>query len=261
MDALDVRDFGAVQRTMGEVRPDMVLHLAAETNLETCEADQDGAYRTNTIGTQHIALACRDRDATMVYISTAGVFDGLKRDGPYTEFDEPNPINVYGDSKYQGELFVLRLVPRHFVVRAGWMIGGADRDHKFVARILAQLGEGRTTIHAVTDRHGTPTYTKDFAANLLELVNTPLYGRYHMAGKGEGTRFDVAIEILEAIGRTDVTVVPVDSSYFNDEFPTPRLPSEVMRNLMLDLHGLNRMRPWRIALRDYIDTLGLGASA
>ena len=195
----------------------------------------------------------------MIYISTAGVFDGLKRDGPYTEFDDPNPINVYGDSKYQGELFVLRLVPRHFVVRAGWMIGGADRDHKFVARILAQVREGRATIHAVTDKRGTPTYTKDFAANLLELVGTPFYGRYHMAGKGEGTRFDVATEILEVIGRTDVTVVPVDSSYFNDEFPTPRLPSEAMRNLMLDLHGLNRMRPWRIALRDYIDTLGPGA--
>lgn len=257
MDTLDVREFGTVQRFMGEVRPDMVLHLAAETDLETCEGDPDGAYRTNTIGTQHLALACRDRDATMIYISTAGVFDGLKQDGPYTEFDVPNPINVYGDSKYQGELFVLRLVPRHFVVRAGWMIGGGDRDHKFVARILDQIREGRPTIHAVSDKFGTPTYTKDFAANLLELVDTPFYGRYHMACKGEGTRFDVASEILAAIGRTDVTVVPVDSSYFLDDFPTPRPPSEMMRNLMLDLHGLNRMRPWRIALRDYIDTLGL----
>ena len=257
MDALDVRDFGEVSRYMDEVRPNIVLHLAAETNLETCEADPDGAYRTNTIGTENVALACRERNSTMVYISTAGVFDGLKTDASYTEFDTPNPINVYGDSKYQGELLVLRLVARHFVVRAGWMIGGGDRDHKFVARILAQIRDGRTTIHAVSDKFGTPTYTKDFASNLIELVATPFHGRYHMACLGEGTRFDVASEIVAAMGRTDVSVVPVGSDYFDDEFPTPRPPSEMMRNLMLDLHGLNRMRPWRVALRDYLETLRL----
>ena len=255
MDTLDVREYAAICRLMDDVRPEIVLHLAAETDLETCETNPDGAYRTNTVGTEYIALACRERDATMVYISTAGVFDGLKEDGPYTEFDHPNPINVYGDSKYQGELLVLRLVPRHFVVRAGWMIGGGDRDHKFVARILAQIREGRTTIHAVSDKYGTPTYTRDFAANLIEVVATPFHGRYHMACKGEGTRFDVATEIVAALGRDDVEVLPVDSDHFRDEFPTPRPPSEMMRNFMLDLHGLNRMRPWRVALRDYLQAL------
>jgi dTDP-4-dehydrorhamnose reductase len=257
MGALDVRDFDAVRGALEASRPDLVLHLAAETDLETCENDPDAAYLTNTIGTQNVAVVARDLGATLVYISTAGVFDGLKEGGPYTEFDVPNPINVYGDSKYQGELLVLRLVPKHFVVRAGWMIGGGERDHKFVARILAQVDEGRTTIHAVADKFGTPTYTRDFADNLLELIETPFHGRYHMACKGEGTRFDVASEILAAIGRTDIDVVAVDSAHFAAEFPTPRPRSEMMRNLMLELRGLDRMRPWRVALRDYMDSLGL----
>ena len=256
IDMLDVRDFAAVRRQIDMTRPELVLHLAAETDLEVCENDPDGAYLTNTVGTHNVAILSRDQGATMVYISTAGVFDGRK-DGAYTEFDVPNPINIYGDSKYQGELLVLRLVQRHFVVRAGWMIGGGDRDHKFVARILAQVDAGRTEIHAVDDKHGTPTYTRDFARNLLELIESPFHGLYHMACQGEGTRFDVAKEILAAIGRTDIDVIPVDSAHFQGEFPAPRPRSEAMRNLLLELHGMNRMRPWPIALRDYLSSLGM----
>ena len=197
---LDVRDGAAVRAAISATSPDVVLHLAAETDLETCQSDPDGAYRTNTVGTQLVALAARDAGATLVYISTAGVFDGTKTDGPYTEFDAPRPINVYGDSKYQGELIVMRTTPRYFVVRAGWMIGGGDRDHKFVAKVLSQLREGRRTIHAVTDKLGTPTYTVDFAMNLLALLETDLHGLYHMACRGEGSRFDVAKELVRLLG-------------------------------------------------------------
>jgi dTDP-4-dehydrorhamnose reductase len=260
VDFLDVRDFDATRHAIETARPDLVLHLAAETDLEVCEKSPDEAYRTNTVGTHHVAIASRDVNAAIVYISTAGVFDGQKTSGPYTEFDDAHPINVYGDSKYQGEVLVMRLVPHHFIVRAGWMVGGGSRDHKFVARILAQIDEGRSTIHAVSDKFGTPTYTRDFATNLLELVATPHHGLYHMACRGEGTRVDVAREIVAAIGRPDVTVVPVDSDHFSEEYPAPRPRSEMMRNLMLDLHGLNRMRPWQEALRDYLGTLGRAAA-
>ena len=162
MGRLDVRDSAAVRDVIDEVRPDLVLHLAAETDLERCEAYSDDAFITNTLGTQNVAVASRNVDATLVYISTAGVFDGEKLT-PYTEFDEARPINVYGRSKYEGEVLVLRLAPRSFVVRAGWMIGGAERDHKFVAKMVAQLKDGATSIQAVTDKLGTPTYTRDFA--------------------------------------------------------------------------------------------------
>lgn len=250
---LDVRDGQAVRAAIVPSRPDLVLHLAAETDLEICEADPDGAYRTNAVGTQLVSLAARDAGATLVYISTAGVFDGTKTDGPYTEFDAPNPINVYGDSKYQGERFVLRMVPHHFVVRAGWMVGGGERDHKFVAKVLAQLREGRQTIHAVTDKLGTPTYTVDFAENLLALLETDLNGLYHMACRGEGSRYDVAKELVRYLGRDDVEVIGVTSEHFAETYPAPRPRSEMMRNLMLDLHGLNLMRPWQDSLREYLE--------
>lgn len=257
MGGLDVRDFDAVRRCMAEVQPDMVLHLAAETDLETCEADPDHAYLTNTIGTQNVALACRAGEANLVYISTAGVFDGEKANGPYTELDDPRPINVYGRSKFAGEAIVQRLVPEGFIVRAGWMVGGAERDHKFVAKVVDQLRDGARSIRAVTDKLGTPTYTSDFGQNLLELVATPFHGLYHMACLGEGSRYDVAREIVAFYERPDVVVLPVTSSAFEDEYPAPRPRSEMMRNYMLDLRGLNRMRPWQVALHDYLENAGL----
>ena len=252
MSRLDVREHTQVVDGIERSRPDLVLHLAAETDLETCEADPDHAFRTNTLGTQNVAVACQARDLPLVYISTAGVFDGEKEDGPYDEFDPARPINVYGRSKYEGERLVLRLVPRHFVIRAGWMVGGVERDHKFVAKIIEQLRAGATTIRAVTDKLGTPTYTQDFARNMLELIETPFYGRYHMACLGEGSRYDVALEIVAFYGRDDVQVVPVTSEAFADEYPAPRPRSEMMRNYMLELRGMNRMRPWREALREYL---------
>ncbi|MEA2610037.1 MAG: dTDP-4-dehydrorhamnose reductase [Chloroflexota bacterium] len=254
MGRLDVRAYGDVVEAIRDARADMVLHLAAETDLETCEADPEHAYRTNTLGTHNVALVCQAADLPIVYISTAGVFDGEKADGPYDEFDTPRPINVYGRSKFEGELLVLRLVPRHFVIRAGWMVGGIDRDHKFVAKVIDQIRAGATTIRAVTDKLGTPTYTSDFAQNMLELIETPFYGRYHMACLGEGSRYDVAREIVDFYGRHDVDVVPVTSEAFADEYPAPRPRSEMMRNHMLELRGLNRMRPWREALREYLTT-------
>ena len=249
MDRLDVREADAVRAAVGATRPDLILHLAAETDLETCERDPDAAFRTNTVGTQNVSAAARDAGARLVYISTAGVFDGTKTSGPYTEFDGARPINVYGDTKFQGEGIVRTLVPNSFVVRAGWMIGGGDRDHKFVAKVLDQIRAGSHTIHAVTDKLGTPTYTEDFAANLLALIGTDGYGLYHMACRGDGSRFDVAVELLRLIGRDDVEVVGVTSDYFVEAYPAPRPSSEMMRNLMLDIRGLNRMRPWQAALR------------
>ena len=252
MSHLDVRDAAAIDASIEEVHPDLVLHLAAETDLETCESDPDHAYLTNTIGTHNVALAARRHGATVVYISTAGVFDGAKTDGPYTELDEARPINVYGRSKLEGEAIIQRFVPGGFVVRAGWMVGGADRDHKFVAKVIDQLRDGTRTIRAVTDKLGTPTYTKDFAQNLLELVGTPFHGLYHMACIGEGSRFDVAREIVAFYGRGDVEVIPVTSDAFAAEYTAPRPRSEIMRNYMLDLRGMNRMRPWQVALREYL---------
>ena len=259
---LDVRDSSAVRKTVSRFKPNWILHLAAETNLEKCESDPSHAYSTNVIGTENVAVACQEYEIPMVYISTAGVFDGLKvnSDGspePYTEFDNPNPINVYGMSKYQGEKVVTQQLRRYFIIRAGWMIGGLERDKKFVAKILAQLREKATKIYAVNDKFGTPTYTLDFAKVIVSLINSPFYGLYHGACTGWGTRYDVAKEIMKVLGRTDVTLLPVSSDFFKEEYPAPRPASEIMRNYRLELRGMNIMPTWQEALRHYLARWGL----
>ena len=250
---LDVRHPGAVRRMVAKVDPGLILHLAAETDLEKCEEDRDHAFLTNAVGTQNVVLAAGD--IPVVYISTAGVFDGRKHD-PYDEFDRPNPINVYGASKYAGEEAVAGL-KRHFIVRAGWMIGGGERDHKFVAKIRSQLDAGAGIIRAVDDKWGTPTYTEDFAANLLALIETPLYGLYHMTCHGKATRYDVACEIVSCLG-SDAAVVRESSDRFRFEYFAPRPRSEAMRNYMLDARGLDQMRPWQEALRAYLSSSSEG---
>jgi dTDP-4-dehydrorhamnose reductase len=253
MSVLDVRDLTAVRREIDSFEPDLVAHLAAETDLETCELDPDHAYRTNTLGTQNVAVMAEQRGAMLVYISTAGVFDGEKTDGSYTEFDVARPINVYGASKFEGERVAASLSSRHFIVRAGWMVGGGPRDHKFVAKILEQLAADAQIIHAVDDKLGTPTYTEDFAANLLRLIDEPRYGLYHMTCRGHGSRYDVAREIVAWSGR-GTEVVPVASTYFAETYFAPRPRSEMMRNYMLELAGIDLMRSWPEALRAYLDS-------
>jgi dTDP-4-dehydrorhamnose reductase len=249
---LDVRDTTAIRRKFAEFAPDLVLHLAACTDLEFCEIHPAIARATNATASGDVAALCEEHGVTLVYISTAGVFDGTK-DGFYTERDQPNPIMVYGATKYEGERLVAARCSRQFTVRAGWMVGGgAMKDKKFVHRMLGQVVAGAKTIHAVHDRLGTPTYTHDFALNLLELLDSRRYGTYHMVCEGSGTRYDVAREILEITGRTDIRLVPVPSSHFAEDYFAPRPVSEMMINANLAALGLNRMRPWRVALREYI---------
>jgi dTDP-4-dehydrorhamnose reductase len=252
---LDVRKAGSVADAVHDLRPDLICHLAAETDLEYSDANEEHAFATNTVGTKFVALAARRAMVPMVYISTAGVFDGVK-DGPYHEWDDPRPLNVYGKSKYEGELLVERIVNEHYIIRAGWMVGGGPgKDHKFVAKIIDQIRAGATTIRAVGDKFGTPTYVPDFARCFLGLLETGSFGRYHMVCEGWASRYDVAEHILDVLGLgNQVELVEVALSFFADTYPSVRPRSEIMRNLHLDLQGLNTMRPWREALTEYLCT-------
>ncbi len=247
---LDVTDAAAVRHAVEEAGPDIVFHFAAETNVDLCEKDPDHAFRVNTLGTENVALACQAGDLPMVYISTAGVFDGEKPT-PYTEFDRPGPVNVYGASKLAGERAVRDLLHRFFIVRPGWMVGGWEIDKKFVYRIVCQVREGRREIRAVHDKVGTPTFTRDFARHIMTVVETGRYGLFHLTNKGTCSRYDMAVKIVEFLGRAaEVRVLPVSSA----EFPLPaaRPRSERMRNYKLDLLGLNTMPHWEESLAAYI---------
>ncbi len=246
---MDICDADEVMRTIAKVRPSLVIHLAAETDVDRCEREPDHAFRSNYVGTLNVTLACRNYGADLVYVSTAGVFDGAKGE-PYTEFDTPSPINTYARAKLEGEKIVQSLHPRHYVVRAGWMFGGRERDKKFVGKIAAKcLENGGGEIRAVEDKYGSPTYAKDFLETVKVISESGFYGLYHAVNTGSGSRYDVALEIARFL-QARTKVVRTSSESF--VLPASRPNSEVARNYKLELLGLHRMQDWRDALYDYL---------
>jgi dTDP-4-dehydrorhamnose reductase len=245
---VDVRDRIAIRSAIEHHHPDWVLHLAAATDVDRCEEHPDEAYMSNAVGTEWVAMACRDFDVRMLYISTAGVFGGDK-ESAYVEEDAPNPVNVYGRSKLAGEVIVRQCITRPLIARAGWMVGGVQRDKKFVGKILRLLQE-RTELSVVTDKIGTPTFAKDFSLGLALLLEQDAEGVFHMANEGVCSRYDVACKIVEYLGRTDVMVHPITSDAF--PLPAPRAASEAMANAALARSGIYRMPGWEEALRAYI---------
>jgi len=248
---LDIRNLEDVIHCVTTYRPDIIFHLAAETDVDKCELNPAHGYETNVKGAQNIAVACKTLDIPMVYISTGSVFDGKKTTG-YTEMDKPNPVSVYGISKLKGEEIVASTLTKYYIIRAGWMIGRYHKDKKFVGKIL-QLLKTKKEIPVVTDKIGSPTFTKDFSQGILGIVTGCAYGLYHCVNKGICTRFDIAEKIKEYVRADDVTLRPVTSDFF--PLPAPRPASEALLNHKLSLLGLDTMRPWQDALKEYIEEM------
>jgi dTDP-4-dehydrorhamnose reductase len=251
LETLDVCDYEAVQATVIQIDPDFVIHLAGMTDVDNCEKEPEKAFRINTIGTQHVALACQKTRALLVHLSTLSVFDGTKCES-YTEFDTPNPKSWYSLSKYRGELVVEKLLNQYYIVRAGWMFGGGLEDKKFVAKIM-DLASMNDSINVVDDKFGSPTYTRDISRGIERLIKTGLYGTYHMVNTGDYcSRFEFAQAILKYAGITTCAVHPVSSASFPLLAPRPRM--EAARNYSLELQGWNWMPIWRDSLEHYIET-------
>jgi len=249
---LDVTDQAEVRKVIADFQPDLVLHLAALVDMEVCEQQAERANLLNVEASRIVAEETERVGATIVYISTGGVFDG-KIKTFYTEAEEPKPICVYGATKFGGEIHVRNICSKAYVIRPGWMVGGGyGLDRKFVAMILDQLEKGQKTIYAVDDKWGTPTYTYDFAVTLHELLKTGKHGTYHMVCKGTGTRYDVARMIVDVCRRYDVEVERVKSDFFQKRFFAPRPNNEILVNKALEDLGINYMRPWTEALMEYI---------
>lgn len=251
IDYLDVTKPRDVENCVRHVDPDILIHLAAKTDVDSCELNPQESHQANTVGTGNVVKACETAKIPLVFISTIGVFDGEKIE-PYVETDIPNPINVYGKTKLEAEETVCDSLQDYYIVRAGWMMGGGpSKDKKFVGKIIGQL-QTNNEIMAVTDKLGSPTYAVDFSKCLSKLIRTRHYGLYHCTNKGSASRFEVAQSILRYLGREDVRLSPVDSTRF--PLPARRARSEVSRNYKLELLGLDSMRPWQEALYDYIRT-------
>ena len=252
LDYGDVRDFGAIRKSIVEFSPELIINLAALTDLELCEREQENSWLTNALGAENIGLIANELDIPYVYISTAGIFGG--ESDAYNDFHMPNPLSVYAKSKYYGEQFVRNTVRKHYVLRAGWMMGGGPgKDKKFINKLYKQICEGKKELFVVDDKLGTPTYTVDFANGLCGIVQSNLYGLYNQVCNGSASRYAVAQEFVRLMGLQDsikITIVPSD--YFKEQYFAPRPSSEKLVNLKLDSRGLNLMRDWQVCLEEYV---------
>lgn len=231
--------------------PDLVIHAAAMTDVDGCERDPEVAFLVNGQGTRNMALACQRSGATMVHISTDYVFDGTK-DEPYLESDEPNPINVYGTSKLEGERHVQELLRDYYIVRTAWLYGPGGRN--FVEKVL-QRAEERAELHFVVTEVGSPTYSHDLAEGISRLVRHPQYGIYHLTNEGSCSRYEFARAILDLGGKGEFPLYPAES------YPRPAKPPPhaVLANVRAAKLGI-RLRPWQEALVAYFQERGDGLS-
>lgn len=251
---LDFRNLALYSADVKNFKPDYLFHIGAHTSLEYCEENIDDAYATNTIGVENAVYISNELDIPLLYISTAGIFDGEQ--DTYDDWDTPNPLGHYARSKYMGERFVVENKARYLVCRAGWMMGGGpNKDKKFISKILKQIKAGKKELHIVNDKFGTPTYTHDFAKNVKLLFENEVWGVYNLVCEGKTSRLDVTKEILRLLDlQNSIKIAEVGSEFFQTEYFAQRPLSERLINTKLNLRGLNRMRDWRVCLKEYLES-------
>ena len=230
---LDITDAEAVSSMIGRYKPDIVIHGAAWTQVDAAEEKVDLAYKVNAIGTQNIAMACREVGAGMVYISTDYVFDGLLGRA-YTEIDATNPLSIYGKSKYAGEVLARQATDQLFILRTAWLYG----DGPNFVRTMLKLGQEREELQVVNDQYGCPTGAVDLAETVLRIIQTRRYGTYHAVNSGVTNWYDFAKKIFELTGNTKVKVKPVTTEQFVRPAPRPKYSP-------MDTRPLNLALGWR----------------
>lgn len=244
---LDVADEQAVQRTVRSLRPDLVLNAAAFTDTRACEADPALAFRVNADAPGYLAAACAAIGCPLVHFSTNEVFDGAAST-PYDEDAPPHPLNAYARSKLAGEERVRALLPRHFLVRTSWLYGEGERN--FIQRVEgAPAGPLRMTV----DEVASPTWARDLAAAVVELVARGQPGTYHLTNQGAASRLDWARELFRLLGRDDVHLVPITLAEYGGPWRKP--PYTVLANRRAAALGIT-LPPWQDALQRYLAARG-----
>ena len=236
------------EKANAEKRIDAVIHCAAYTAVDKAEDEQELSYNINALGTENIALACKKFDMKLMYISTDYVFNG-QGERPWEPDDEREPLNVYGKTKYEGELFVEKLSGKYFIVRIAWVFGIAG--HNFIKTML-KLAKERDSLTVVDDQIGSPTYTADLSKLLVSMIQTDKYGRYHATNEGYCSWYEFAKEIFKVAG-VEIDVKPVDSSAYPAKAKRPA--NSRMEKSKLDEMGFKRLPSWQDATRRYIEEL------
>ena len=247
IEEMDITDADSVRKVMEKAAPDAVIHCAAYTQVDQAEDEPELCERINAAGTENIADVCRDRNIKLMYISTDYVFDGTGTDA-WNPDDRRDPVNVYGRTKYLGELEVEKL-PKHFIVRISWVFGIGGRN--FI-RTMLKLAETRNHLTVVDDQIGSPTYTYDLAKLLVDMIQTERYGKYHVANEGLCSWYDLACETFRQAG-LKVDVTPVDSGAYPAKAARPK--NSRMSRDKLDAAGFARLPYWKDAVGRYLEEL------
>lgn len=241
----DIVDFNGTEKFIANYMPDVVIHCAAYTSVDKAEDEQGLCYLVNASATENIAEICRKINAKMMYISTDYVFDGAK-DGFYEVDDEPNPINVYGKTKLLGEQAVQRILDKYFIVRISWVFG--EHGNNFVKTML-RLGKERKEISVVADQYGSPTYTADLAALLVEMIKTDKYGVYHATNEGVCNWAEFAEEIFKIAGM-NVKVNHITTAEYSSRTKRP-MNSRLSKSKLL-INNFYILNKWQIAIDQFM---------
>lgn len=249
LEEMDITDAGACRKVITESKVDAVIHCAAYTAVDAAEDNVDVCRKVNADGTRNIAEVCRDLDIKMMYISTDYVFNG-GGERPWEPDDHREPLNVYGLTKYEGEIAVEQNVQKYFIVRIAWVFGVNGKN--FIKTML-RLGKEKGAVSVVNDQIGSPTYTYDLARLLVDMIQTDKYGRYHATNEGLCSWYEFACEIFRQAGMDEVKVTPVDSDGFPAKAKRPS--NSRMSKEKLTENGFERLPSWQNALERYLKAL------
>lgn len=247
---MDITNENKVREVITNTSPDAVIHCAAYTAVDKAEEDAEKCMAVNSKGTEYIANICHELDIKMMYFSTDYVFNG-KGAKPWNVDDEIKPLNLYGNSKYQGETAVKNNLEKYFILRISWVFG---INGKNFVKTMINLSKNHSQISVVNDQIGSPTYTRDLAKLIADMIVTDKYGVYHVTNEGTCSWYDFAVEIFKQ-SNIGVNVISVDSN----EFPTvaKRPKNSRMDKSKLEENGFNRLPKWQDALQRYLKELGV----
>lgn len=253
--SLDITNKEAVDKTIQEIHPDVVVHCAAWTAVDAAE-DEDKQAKVRAInagGTQNIASACKEVNAKMVYISTDYVFDGQGTEPWQPDCKDYKPLNVYGQTKLEGELAVSQTLDKYFIVRIAWVFG--KNGNNFIKTML-NVGKKYDTLKVVNDQIGTPTYTYDLARLLVDMIETDKYGYYHATNEGGYISwYDFACEIFKQAGYTN-TVIPVTTEEYGLSKAARPFNSRLDKSKLVE-NGFKPLPTWQDALARYLKEIEL----
>lgn len=249
VDEMDITNAKQVDKVIKKNKYDAVVHCAAWTAVDKAEDEIDACTKVNVVGTKNIVKVYKELDIPLMYFSTDYVFDG-QGESEWKEYDERHPLNVYGQTKYEGELAVQTL-NRYFIVRIAWVFG--VNGNNFIKTML-RLGKAHGAVSVVNDQIGSPTYTYDLAKLCVQMIQTNKYGIYHATNEGLCSWYEFACEIFKQAGM-NVEVTPVDSTKFPVKAKRPN--NSRMSKTMLDKNGFNRLPTWQDALSRYLKEINV----